>query len=98
MTDEFIIYIAATADGSFSNATSQYLLSFSVHDPMRRGYITTTKNATQAKRFESQRAAFEFWQQQHGLRDDGKPNRPLTAFTVEVLPLSASCKSGTSCC
>ena len=29
--------------------------------------------------------AAEFWQQ-HGLRDDGKPNRPLTAFTVKVLP------------
>lgn len=28
--------------------------------------------------------AFELWRKDHGLRPDGKPNRPLTAFTVEI--------------
>lgn len=27
------------------------------------------------------------WQKSYGLRDDGEPNRPLTAFSVEYVPI-----------
>lgn len=27
----------------------------------------------------------ELWKRIHGTRDDGKPNRPLTAFSVEIV-------------
>lgn len=40
--------------------------------------------------FESFEEAMKFWSKQSTvkpLRDDGKPNRPLTAFTVEVAEL-----------
>ena len=27
---------------------------------------------------------FELWRRSHGIRPDGEPNRPLTAFNVEI--------------
>jgi len=39
--------------------------------------------------FGDARAAFECWQQvlrSRPVRPDGKPNRPLTAFTVAIVP------------
>jgi hypothetical protein len=46
-----------------------------------------TTNPAWALRFENGGDAMRFWRQQsilQPLRDDGKPNRPLTAFTVEI--------------
>jgi hypothetical protein len=52
-----------------------------------RGDATFTANLAKAKRFPSFKAALAFWKQQSGTRpyrDDGLPNRPLTAFSVTV--------------
>lgn len=50
--------------------------------------IVTTRIRGLAKRFESTAAAMECWRRvadpPHHLRPDGKPNRPLTAFTVAI--------------
>lgn len=51
------------------------------------GRVITTKDPAEAMRFESAPAALAYWSQRvGGIRPDGKPNRPLTAFTVEVVP------------
>ena len=55
-------------------------------DPMGRGNLTVTHEKRLAKRFSDFHEAASFWKQQskrNPLRPDGKPNRPLTAYTVE---------------
>ena len=55
----------------------------------------TTSDIRRACVFTTPEAAFEFYRQARGIRADGKPNRPLTAFTIEVfrpdtLPLTGA--------
>jgi hypothetical protein len=52
--------------------------------PWPRGWLHTTPDIAKAKQFEGAGAARAYWQQQHGVRADGRPNRPLTAWTVEI--------------
>lgn len=55
-----------------------------------RGHTTFTRDRTRAVSFDSPADAIEYWRQQSKTvptRPDGKPNRPLTAFTVEILSL-----------
>lgn len=55
-----------------------------------QGMVDFTILPSRAKKFASAAAAVEFWQTQSTvkpLREDGKPNCPLTAFTVEVISL-----------
>ena len=47
--------------------------------------LETTSDKTEAKQFPDMVSAIEFWKQQSKIlpfRPDGKPNRPLTAFTI----------------
>lgn len=49
------------------------------------GAIKLTSNRRLARRFASKGDAFEAWRQQSSvkpLRPDGKPNRPMTAFSI----------------
>jgi hypothetical protein len=48
------------------------------------GLLRTTKDISEAREFASPEEAFAYWRQEYGLRPDGRPNRPLTAWTVEV--------------
>jgi hypothetical protein len=51
------------------------------------GRFEFTTDPDDAKRFEDAAAASEEWRRQstvRPLRDDGKPNRPLTAYTVII--------------
>lgn len=61
----------------------QYLMAFTP-DAEVKG--TFTDDPKKALRFMSKAAALECWQTSIGTRPDGQPDRPLTAFTVEVLP------------
>lgn len=64
-----------------------YVLSFDPDAHDGGGELMTTRNARNAKRFASTGEAFEFWRQAstvRPLREDGKPNRPFTAFTVSI--------------
>lgn len=59
--------------------------------PDGRGETVLTEERTRAKTFANAGEAFEFWRQQSKtvpLRPDGRPNRPLTAYTVEILPIN----------
>lgn len=53
-----------------------------------RGDLELTKDWSRARLFPTRREAWEYWQQSYGERPDGKPNRPLTAFTCTILTLS----------
>lgn len=61
-----------------------------VYDPEAhdgRGFIEFTKNINEAITFNSNREAMDFYRQistTRPLRQDGKPNRPLTAFSVMI--------------
>jgi len=62
----------------------------SSYDPTKNGVhgeIYSTADPAHALKFDSQEAALKAWRAEHGLRPDGRPNRPLTAFTVSVEPL-----------
>lgn len=48
------------------------------------GLLETTPNPDDALQFDDVGAALECWRKPFGTRTDGKPNRPLTAFTCEV--------------
>lgn len=66
--------------------TYVYLKTFDPEAYNGRGEITTTKELNEAKRFENFQAVIDEWNTQskiRPLRPDGKPNKPLTAFTVE---------------
>ena len=46
--------------------------------------LETTDDIAQAKGFDTASEAMEYWRWQVGIRSDGKPNRPLTAWTIEL--------------
>jgi len=48
------------------------------------GILETTPDPGEALTFPSAVEALECWRKSYGTRCDGQPNRPLTAFTVEV--------------
>lgn len=67
----------------------KYIKSFDplAHDPLGRGRgnLIVTPNKNEAQVFSDIIAAMNFWKQQSPivpLRDDGRPNRPLTAFSI----------------
>lgn len=48
-------------------------------------YLVATADLAQAKRWPDQAAAWEAWKTEIGTRvHDGKPDRPLTAYTVQI--------------
>lgn len=67
-----------------------YLMSYDPDAHDGRGDMRVAVSKQKALRFESHQDAYTCYRQQskkQPLREDGKPNRPLTAFTVEILPL-----------
>lgn len=66
----------------------QYVKTFDADAYDGRGYLVTTREKREALRFDSMTAAMKFYRQQSTVqplrRSDGRPNRPLTAFTVTV--------------
>ena len=65
-----------------------FLKSFDPDAHNGRGDITFTRDASQAMKFDNGAQALECWRTQstvRPLRPDGWPNRPLTAFTIEIV-------------
>lgn len=52
-------------------------------NPMQ-AHVVATADEAKALVFPDAAAALECWRKAHGMRWDGRPNRPLTAFTVEI--------------
>ena len=62
-----------------------YLQDYDPEDHDGRGDATFTPDVAKAMKFDSFIAAMECWSKQsktRPLRPDGKPNKPLTAFSV----------------
>lgn len=68
----------------------QYLLSFDPDGFQGAGVVRWTPDVRRARRFETAMEVLSCWHTVstvHPVRDDGKPNRPLTAYTIEPVHL-----------
>lgn len=82
--------IVSDATGTWQPEKPTYLKSYLPSGNRGDGMIEFTDNPRQAMSFTSARGAMALWSAQSKLRpygDDGKPNKPLTAYTVEVISL-----------
>jgi hypothetical protein len=91
-----VILIHGLIQGGTTSFDGQYVVEY---DPGRDGvdpgsgmpmmcHLVTTPDISKATVFPGT-AAFELWRKpdpRNPVRPDGKPNRPLTAFTVEIVP------------
>lgn len=85
-----VIRIHAFADESPCEFADTYVVAY---DPSVNGFspsgeamnclLAVTKDRAAATRY-TVMEAFEVWSKAHGVRPDGHPNRPLTAFTVSI--------------
>ena len=88
---EVVIKIIGLANGGYHPRLGQYVVAF---DPTVGAdgavFLETTANPTQATRYADFAAAFELFRAvspNQPVRSDGKPNRPMTIFTVEIAPV-----------
>jgi hypothetical protein len=75
------------ASGADSTVEGAYLRAFDPDARDGRGLVVCTLNKAKAKRFANPIEALTLYRSQstvRPLRPDGKPNCPLTAFTVEL--------------
>ena len=63
--------------------TNRYVMDFDMAAHNGGGAIQITADISQAKQFATVWDAAEFWQT--AFRPDGGINRPMTAFTVEIV-------------
>lgn len=74
---------------STGESVRHWLADFDAEAYKGRGVATFTDIKENAKRFDDKGAAFDYWRQvskRRPRREDGKPNRPLTAYSIEILP------------
>ena len=62
---------------------------FEPGEPYDGGLLIVTPDREKARHFASAQQAIDYWRQAYGTRPDGEPNRPLTAYTVEIMPKAA---------
>lgn len=80
-----VLRIVALATGRPTLAEGQYVLRYTPDGYQGAGELVTTRNVAEAKRYEHPIDAMRDWKRvsaTHPTRLDGKPNRPMTAFTV----------------
>ncbi len=81
------IKIICTAHGPASEHDNRWLVEYDPDGHGGAGLIVSTRAMSNAYVFENARKALEAWRAVstiRPLRFDGKPNRPLTAWTVEL--------------
>lgn len=79
----------AVSNANTGEPINKWIASIDVDARDGRGLATFTDNPARALLFSNAPAALLTWKTQsvvRPLRADGKPNRPLTAFTCEVRP------------
>lgn len=72
--------------------SGRYICDFDAEQHDGRSAFRTTRALHEAAIFVNEAAAIGFYRTQsrvRPLRDDGRPNRPLTAFTVEIVSVHA---------
>ena len=89
----YVIRIVGLAAGGYTGYEGQYVQRLHFVGGDREAVLDATHFQFRALQFPSVVEAMEFWRQvepRQPIRPDGKPNRPLTTFTVEVKPLEVS--------
>jgi len=86
-----VIRVVERADGSFTPERGLFLAGGDHDAENGRGSFRFTNDSRAAMQFAESYSAYDFWRKQSTVkpkRPDGKPNRPLTAYTViiEALP------------
>ena len=93
----YVIKLLGLSDGRNTPFDGQYLVEYDPEqdgvdpngDPMH-AHVVCSPNIAEAKRYLGVRAVHAEWSrvsQRAPFRADGRPNRPLTAFTCEVVPV-----------
>lgn len=87
----YVIRVEGFAGGEPCPIAGQFVKSFDHEAGDGRGSGVFTADPRRALRFGSRATALLFWRRQsrkRPLREDGQPNRPLTASSVTIGPLS----------
>ena len=83
-----LMRVVAMADGRPGNWAGMYLHSADFDANGGIGDMAFTSDPARAMRFASSDEVLELWHTQSTvlpLRPDGKPNRPLTALTIQIV-------------
>lgn len=90
----YVIRILARADGTpvkgLEGGMNLFVKAYSLTDATGRGAVAVTHEPDKALRFDTKTACFTAWSATHQrvpVRPDGKPNKPLTSYHCEFLPL-----------
>lgn len=81
----FVMRLMDVMEYDFQKKKGRYLCKFNPEANDGRGYIETTRLLEKAMKFDTIDDLFETWKTQSRtvpFRPDGKPNRPLTAYTM----------------
>lgn len=84
----FLIRIVAAADGTPCPEAGCYVRQYTPDGYDGRGRMIATARRELARLYPDAVAAWADWRRvsaTHPRRPDGKPNRPLTAYTVELV-------------
>lgn len=92
MTGPVLLRLMGLAAGGASEFDGLYVKYYDPtwtppHGAYDGGILEVTHDPKRAWHFDSAADAMELWRTAHGTREDGKPNRPLTAWTVEIVPM-----------
>ena len=90
MSRKFVLRIVSDAGGRATEHEGRYVVDCDVDARRGRGVLKTSDSPLEARQFDNALEAMEYWRRQSNvtpLRPDGQPNRPLTAYSVEVRPL-----------
>lgn len=86
MTDKtgtLVMRVLGFASGAPCPATGKYLQEYTPFHETTKG--TFTPNINEAKHYADIEALMSDYRTSIGLRPDGKPDRPITAFNIEVI-------------
>jgi hypothetical protein len=79
--------VELVAGGGGPGLAGQYVDSYTPDGHEGRGDLVLTPHRQAAKRYPDAAAAWAEWKRvsaTHPTRPDGKPNRPMTAFTIKI--------------
>ena len=82
----YVIHILETAAGVATEFDNSFVKAYDpawVHpDGYDGGILEVTQDPAEAMQFPTMLAAYRKWKEAYGMREDGMPNRPLTAWMV----------------
>lgn len=87
-----VLKLLTTVRGQVTEFDNSYLQSYDASYRLpggeyEGGLLEVTQDINQAMRFENAAAALNKWQESCRARPDGEPDAPLTAWSIEVVPL-----------